>query len=57
MKSVSKLNDLHSDFKHIGPVSSEKQDEIWERLKTASDVIYKEKKNLFQILKNHSMRI
>ena len=51
MKSVSKLNDLHSDFKHIGPVSSEKQDEIWERLKTASDVIYKRKKEFISNIK------
>lgn len=51
MKSVSKLNDLHSDFKHIGPVSSKKQDEIWERLKTASDVIYKRKKEFISNIK------
>ena len=51
MKSVSKLNDLHSEFKHIGPVSKEKQDEIWERLKSASDEIYKRKKDFISNIK------
>jgi hypothetical protein len=51
MKSVSKLNDLHSEFKHVGPVSKEKQDEIWDRLKSASDEIYKRKKEFISNIK------
>ena len=44
MKSVSKLNELHTEFKHIGPVSKDFQDKIWDRLKNASDEVYKEKR-------------
>ena len=44
MKSVSKLNELHSEFKNIGPVSRDLQNGIWERLKKASDEIYDKKK-------------
>ena len=51
MKSVSKLNNLHSEFKHIGPVSKEKQDEIWNRLKSASDEIYLRKKEFISNIK------
>ncbi len=51
MKSVSMLNNLHSEFKHIGPVSKEKQDEIWNRLKSASDEIYLRKKEFISNIK------
>jgi len=51
MKSVSKLNDIHSEFKHIGPVNKSVQNEIWERLKSASDDIYKKKKDFVSNIK------
>ncbi|PDH42057.1 MAG: hypothetical protein CND83_02335 [Rhodothermaeota bacterium MED-G19] len=51
MRSVSKLNELHSEFKHIGPVSKEKQNEIWDRLKNASDEVYKKKKEFISNIK------
>ena len=51
MKSVSKLNDIHTEFKHIGPVNKSVQNEIWERLKSASDDIYKKKKNFVSNIK------
>ena len=51
MRSVSKLNELHSEFKHIGPVEKEKQNEIWDRLKNASDEIYKKKKDFISNIK------
>ena len=51
MRSVSKLNELHLEFKHIGPVEKEKQNEIWDRLKNASDEIYKKKKDFISNIK------
>ena len=51
MKSVSKLNELHSEFKHIGPVSKDFQDKIWDRLKKASDEVYKKKKEFISNIK------
>ncbi len=37
--SFKKLQDLHDEWKEIGPVANEKRDEIWDRFKTASDKI------------------
>ena len=51
MRSVSKLNELHSEFKHIGPVEKDKQNEIWDRLKNASDEVYKKKKEFISNIK------
>ena len=51
MKSVSKLNELHKEFKNIGPVSKDNQNEIWERLKKASDEIYDKKKDFISNIK------
>ena len=51
MKSVSKLNELHTEFKHIGPVSKDFQDKIWDRLKKASDEVYKKKKEFISNIK------
>ena len=52
MKSVSQLNNLHSEFKHIGPVSKDNQNDIWERLKAASDLIYERKKEFILSIKD-----
>ena len=51
MKSVSKLNELHTEFKNIGPVNRDIQNEIWERLKKASDEIYDKKKDFISNIK------
>ena len=51
MKSVSILNELHTEFKHIGPVSKDFQEEIWDRLKKASDEVYKKKKEFISNIK------
>ncbi len=31
MRAVSSLNELHAEFKHIGPVERNKQEDIWNR--------------------------
>jgi hypothetical protein len=38
--AVRELNDLHNEFKHIGPVPKEDKDAVWQRFKAASDAIY-----------------
>jgi len=38
-KSFKKLQQLHDEWKEIGPVPEDKKDEIWERFKVASDQI------------------
>ncbi len=39
-EAVRELNELHEEYKHIGPVSREDKDAVWERFKKASDAIY-----------------
>ncbi|MEC7244350.1 MAG: DUF349 domain-containing protein, partial [Bacteroidota bacterium] len=51
MRAVSTLNELHAEFKHIGPVDRDKQEEIWNRLKNASDEVYKKKKDFISNIK------
>ncbi len=39
-EAVRELNELHHEFKHIGPVPKEDQETLWQQFKTASDAIY-----------------
>ena len=43
-EAVKQLNKLHDDFKAIGPVPREEQDNVWNRFKAASDKIYQKKR-------------
>lgn len=38
--AVRELNELHHEFKHIGPVPKEDQENVWQRFKKASDEVY-----------------
>jgi hypothetical protein len=38
--AVRELNDLHDEFKHIGPVPKDEQENLWQRFKKASDEVY-----------------
>lgn len=38
--AVKELNELHNEFKHIGPVPKEDQETVWQRFKAASDAVY-----------------
>ena len=38
--AIRELNELHHEFKHIGPVPKEDKEAIWQRFKTASDAVY-----------------
>ena len=39
-ESAKELNELHIEFRHIGPVPKEDQEPLWQRFKAASDSIY-----------------
>ncbi|MBI3220100.1 MAG: DUF349 domain-containing protein [Bacteroidetes bacterium] len=39
-EAVRELNELHNEFKHIGPVPTEEQEPLWQRFKAASDAVY-----------------
>ncbi len=41
---IRELNDLHEEYKHIGPVPKDDQEALWQRFKAASDVIYSRRK-------------
>lgn len=43
-KCLAALEELHEEFKHIGPVPKENQEEIWQRLKASSDAVHERKK-------------
>jgi Domain of Unknown Function (DUF349) len=44
--AVRELNELHEEFKHLGPVPIEEKEKVWQRFKAASDAIY-EKRDAF----------
>lgn len=46
-KALRELEELQDEFKHIGPVPKENQDDIWNRFKNASDKIHENKNNFY----------
>ncbi|MEQ8711648.1 MAG: DUF349 domain-containing protein [Cyclobacteriaceae bacterium] len=50
-EAVKALNELHEEFKHIGPVPKDDQEELWLRFKAASDKIYVKRKGFVDQLK------
>ena len=49
--AVIELNELHEEYKRIGAVPREVQEELWQRFKSASDKIYKKRKTFLEGLK------
>lgn len=45
--AIKALNELHDEFKHIGPVPRDAQEALWNRFKTASDMIYDRRKEFY----------
>lgn len=45
--AIKALNELHDEFKHIGPVPRDAQEALWQRFKTASDMIYDRRKEFY----------
>ncbi len=50
-EAIKTLNELHEEFKHIGPVPKEDQEALWVRFKTASDAVYSKRKDYYDKLK------
>jgi hypothetical protein len=50
-EAIKTLNDLHHEFKHMGPVPQEVQEELWQRFKAASDKVYDKRKAFVSELK------
>lgn len=42
--ALKELSELHSEYKSIGPVPKESQEDLWNRLKTASEALYQKRK-------------
>ncbi|MFZ5973624.1 MAG: DUF349 domain-containing protein [Bacteroidota bacterium] len=42
-EAVRELNELHNEFKHVGPVPQEEKEAVWLRFKAASDAVYKKR--------------
>lgn len=50
-EAIKELNELHHEFKHIGPVPKEEQEPVWQRFKAASDAVYARRKEYVENLK------
>lgn len=59
-KAIKDLNDLHEEFRHIGPVPKDEQEALWQRFKAASDVLYDKRREFIDKLKvdlNENLKI
>ena len=50
-EAVKQLNELHEEFKYIGPVPQEDQENVWIRFKAASDQVYTRRKDYYDNLR------
>jgi hypothetical protein len=48
--AIRELNELHHEFKHIGPVPKDDKEAVWQRFKAASDAVYAKRDNYLQNL-------
>ena len=46
--AIKALNDLHEEFKHIGPVPRDEQEGLWQKFKGASDAVYDRRKDFYE---------
>ncbi|EON77933.1 hypothetical protein ADIS_1472 [Lunatimonas lonarensis] len=51
-EAIKVLNELHEEFKHIGPVPREEQERVWQRFKAASDAVYARRKDYYEAQKS-----
>ncbi len=49
--AIIQLNEFHEEYKNIGPVPKEVQEELWQRFKAASDKVYHKRKEYLDSLK------
>ncbi|TCL14092.1 uncharacterized protein DUF349 [Roseivirga ehrenbergii] len=50
-EAIIQLNEFHEEYKNIGPVPKEVQEELWQRFKAASDKVYHKRKEYLDSLK------
>ncbi len=48
--AIRELNELHHEFKHLGPVPKEDKEAVWQRFKAASDAVYSKRDAYLQNL-------
>jgi hypothetical protein len=48
--AIRELNELHHEFKHIGPVPQDDKEAVWQRFKAASDAVYARRDSYLQNL-------
>ncbi len=48
--AIRELNEFHHEFKHIGPVTSEDKETVWQRFKSASDAVYARRDEYLKVL-------
>jgi len=48
--AIRELNELHHEFKHLGPVPKEDKEAVWQRFKLASDAVYARRDDYMQNL-------
>lgn len=50
--AIRELNELHHEFKHIGPVPLEEKEAVWQRFKAASDAVYARRDEFIKTLQH-----
>ena len=56
LRSFKKLQKYHEEWKEIGPVPSDKKDEIWERFKNASDKINESRREHYALVEDEHQK-
>ena len=56
MKSFKKLQKYHEEWKEIGPVPTDKKDEIWERFKITSDKINQRRREHYSRIEDEQQK-
>lgn len=50
-QAIKELNELHHEYKHVGPVPNIEREALWQRFKGASDAVYDRRKDFIEDLK------
>lgn len=50
-KALRELDELHEEYKHIGPVPKDDQEALWQRFKSASDKVHEKRREHVEQLK------
>lgn len=50
--TIKELNELHEEYKKVGPVPRDEQENLWQRFKQASDKVYEKRKEFIESFKS-----